>query len=195
MDMWFRSISTLVVVAVLAAATGCASTNKRVQNDWQQIRVNHAIQARFDEAVALLRDEHVDEAIVLLEKIIAQEQRLPAPYVNLGMAYSSKGEYSRAEEHFNKALAIDPGHAKANNELGLLLRKKGRFADAKQVYERGLVQNPDYLPSIKNLGILCEIYLRNLSCALNQYKQYQVYVPDDKEVNMWVTDLSARVER
>ena len=98
-----------------------------------------------------------------------------------------------AEENLRKALDIDLGHPVANNELGLIYRKAGRFDDARKAYENALVVHPEYLPARKNLGILCEIYLRDLKCALDQYEQYQGYVPDDKTVNIWIADLKRRM--
>jgi len=45
---------------------------------------------------------------------------------------------------------------------------------------------------IKNLGILCEIYMRDLPCALEQYEHYLELIPDDKTMNIWVSDVSRR---
>ncbi|MDQ1363043.1 MAG: hypothetical protein QG652_903, partial [Pseudomonadota bacterium] len=41
-------------------------------------------------------------------------------------------------------------------------------------------------------GILCEIYLRDVDCALQQYERYLEYVPDDKTVTIWIADIKRR---
>ncbi len=152
-------------------------------------------QEEFDQALSYLKSDEYDKAIEVLQKLLEREKRFAAPYVNLGMAYLKKEDNKQAEEALHKALAIDLGHPVANNELGLLYRKLGRFDDAKKAYENALTVYPDYLPARKNLGILCEIYLRDLNCALEHFEQYQKYSPDDKTVNIWVTDLRRRVGR
>ena len=155
--------------------------------------IDDDIQDEFNQALSHLKSNQYDEAIDVLTRLLEKEQRFAAPYVNLGMAYIKKENNQQAEEVFHKALKIDLGHPVANNELGLLYRKTGRFDEARKAYENALAVHPDYLPARKNLGILCEIYLRDLNCALEQFEQYQKYSPDDKTINIWVSDLKRRV--
>ena len=147
----------------------------------------------FDRALSFLKEGEFDKAIEILDRIVSSEQRFAAPYVNLGMAHIKKGDNKLGEENLRKALDIDLGHPVANNELGMLYRKAGRFDDAKKAYENALIVHPEYLPARRNLGILCEIYLRDLNCALQQYEKYQENAPDDKDINIWVTDLRNRL--
>jgi tetratricopeptide (TPR) repeat protein len=122
-------------------------------------------------------------------------QRSPghtAPHINLAMAYEKMGKLPAAEESIKKALELNPEHPVANTEYGLLYRKTGRFAEARQAYERTLKQYPDFLAARKNLGILCDMYLRDLECALTQYQVYSTAMPDDKAVRVWIADLEQR---
>jgi tetratricopeptide (TPR) repeat protein len=122
-------------------------------------------------------------------------QRSPghtAPHINLAMAYEKMGKLPAAEESIKKALELNPEHPVANTEYGLLYRKTGRFAEARQAYERTLKQYPDFLAARKNLGILCDMYLRDLECALTQYQVYSTAMPDDKTVRVWIADLEQR---
>lgn len=160
---------------------------------YTQADVDSDVQQLFDQALGYLKQEKYDQAIELLEPLVEKEQRFAAPFVNLGMAYIKKGDTEKAEKYLRKALEIDLGHPVANNELGLIYRKQGRFEDARKAYENALAVHPNYLPALKNLGILCEIYLRDLACALEQFEKYQEYVPDDKTINIWVVDLRRRV--
>ena len=109
------------------------------------------------------------------------------------MAYREKGDAKLAEENLLKALAIDQAEPVANNELGILYRKQGRFEDARKAYSNALAEHPDYLPVIKNLGILCDIYMRDPECALEQFEKYQRQVPDDKTIEIWIADLKRRM--
>ncbi len=158
------------------------------------IEIDSDVEDDFNSALSHLKSAQYDEAIALLIKVIAIESRVPAPYVNLAMAYNEKDDFKNAEKYFLLALSIDLTHPVANNQLGLLYRKKGKFEDAKKAYTNALTKYPDYLPVVKNLGILCELYLRDLACALQQYEHYLSLQPNDKIMKIWVADLSRRLK-
>lgn len=193
---WIR-LTALGAVAGLLNLYGCASTSVPApasQPVKQEIilRVDSLIQQQFDQALVSLKAADYSTAIDLLHKVVAKEQRFAAPYTNLGMAYARNNDTAHAEEFLRKAVEIDLGNTVANNELGMLYRKLGRFDDARHAYENALAQHPDYLPARKNLGILCDIYLRDLDCALQQYERFLEYVPDDKTVSIWIVDIKRR---
>jgi Tfp pilus assembly protein PilF len=158
------------------------------------IEVDSDIEDEFNTALSYLKSEKYAEAIVLLEKIIAVENRVPAPFVNLGMAYEKTGDDKNAEKYLRQALGLELTHPVANNQLGLLYRRLGRFDDARKAYTNALTEYPDYLPVVKNLGILCDLYLRDFPCALQQFEHYLSIRPDDKTMKIWLADLSRRVK-
>jgi Tfp pilus assembly protein PilF len=187
-------IAYLTVLCSIAVIAGCAtqsSRSSRIQGE--QIEVSSNVQKTFNQAIKLLEEEQYDTAITLLQSVVEKEKRLTAPYINLAMAYRQKGNDKLAEENLLKALAIDSSDPVANNELGILYRKQGRFTDAKKVYINALSEYPDYLPVIKNLGILCDIYMRDPQCALEQFEKYQKQVPGDKTIEVWIADLKTRM--
>ncbi len=185
---------SIMPLVLLSCAGGPARKTDvaRPQQTYTMADVDSDTQDAFAEALGFLKGEDYDKAIEILKKLVEKEQRFAAPFVNLGMAYEKKGDDKAAEEYLMRALDIDLGHAAANNELGLIYRKSGRFEDARKAYQNALAAHPEYLPARKNLGILCEIYLRDLNCALEHFEQYQQYMPDDKTINIWVTDLKRR---
>lgn len=169
------------------------STGSDTKKVREIIDVDSDLEDAFHEALTHLKAQEYKQAIVLLENIIEQEQRLVAPFVNLGMAYELDGDVKQAEKYFRGAVSVDLTHPVANNQLGQLYRKLGRFDDARKAYSNALTEYPDYLPVIKNLGILCELYIRDLPCALEQYQHYQNLQPDDKTMKIWISDLSNRM--
>lgn len=164
--------------------------NKRIIID-----VDSDVNDDFDKALVFLKQSDFDQAVVLLNNVIQQEKRLPAPYVNLGIAHARKNELDMAEKYLLMATELETEHPIANNELGLVYRRSGRFEEAKKAYKNALSGYPNYLPAIKNLGILCEIYMRDLECALEQFEEYQSYMPEDKSVSIWILDLKRRLSK
>ena len=189
-----QCVAQVIVMCLLTVINGCVTQpGKSSSIKSQDISVSSDVQKTFDQALQLLEQEQYDTAITLLNSVVERETRLTAPYINLAMAYRHKGDDKQAEENLLKALAIDNTQPVANNELGIIYRKQGRFADAKKVYVTALSEYPDYLPVIKNLGILCDIYMRDPQCALEQFEKYQQQVPEDKTIKIWIADLKARI--
>lgn len=147
----------------------------------------------FAQAIELMRTRDYDKASGLLEKVVERSPGVTAPYVNLAIAYRHIGKPESAEQQLKTALELVPAHPVASNEYGLLLRKAGRFAEARTIYEKTLATFPDYHPVRRNLGILCDLYLNDQTCALEQYEIYSAAMPKDEQVRMWVADLNARM--
>ena len=183
-----------MLLAWLLSVAGCAIQPGQPGSsiDYRDITVDTDIQKVFDQAVALMQQEQYARAIPLLDQVTASEQRLTAPYINLAIAYEQTGDSGKAVENLEKALAIDAYDPTANNELGLIYRKQGKFELAKKAYITAIEKHPDYLPVIRNLGILCDLYLRDSECALEQYEKYQKLVPEDEKVKIWIADLKQR---
>jgi tetratricopeptide (TPR) repeat protein len=57
--------------------------------------------------------------MIRLSEAIKLKPDLPQAHVNLGNAYERKREYDKAIEAYNQALAIDPNHKKAKENLEL----------------------------------------------------------------------------
>ena len=60
-----------------------------------------------------------DEAAELFKKIIDVAPRTGEAYYYLGLIWSKKREFSRAELNFRKALEIDPRWSAAHEKLGI----------------------------------------------------------------------------
>jgi Flp pilus assembly protein TadD len=115
-----------------------------------------------------------------------------APYIDLGIAYGRSGDLDKGIASLRTALELNPRHPVAHNELGMLYRRKGDFAAARASYEQALAVSPAFHFARLNLAILCDLYLADLACALDNYVAYQQTVPDDANAAMWIADLRAR---
>jgi tetratricopeptide (TPR) repeat protein len=159
----------------------------------EQFGVDPKIRGEFNQAVMYLNQQNYAEAIKLLLAVAGKTSKFSAPYINLGIAYARTEDLENAEKNLKKALDINNQHPVAQNELGMVYRKTGRYAEARQLYETLLVLYPDFLPARKNLGVLCDIYIQDLNCALEQYEEYLRGIPEDEKVKIWVADVKSRM--
>jgi tetratricopeptide (TPR) repeat protein len=157
------------------------------------VDVDSDVELDFKNAISLMQENQNAQAIVVLKSVIEREKRLPAPYVNIAIAYNKIDDIKAAEENLIKALKLDIGHPVANNELGLLYRKSGKFNAARTAYQNAIKDHPDYLPAKRNLGVLCDLYLHDFDCALEQFEDYLELKPEDKTMMIWVADVKRRL--
>ncbi|MDZ7750039.1 MAG: tetratricopeptide repeat protein [Halofilum sp. (in: g-proteobacteria)] len=123
-----------------------------------------------------------------------RDDTLAGPYVNIGIAYRAVGEPDKARTALRAALERDPENGPAYNQLGLLHRQAGRFEEARDTYTDGIDEVPDYARLYRNLGILCDIYLQDPPCALENFRAYQARTDDDDEtIKRWIADVERRV--
>jgi len=192
-----RNISIYFLIALLTACSGGEVKNdsevSSIGKQRQYIDIDSDVELDFKSAIVLMKDEKYAQAVTVLKSVIEREKRLPAPYINIAIAYNKMGDTKAAEENLISALKIDIGQPVANNELGLLYRKEGKFNAARTAYENAIRDNPEYLPAIRNLGVLCDLYLHDFQCALEQFENYLELKPDDKTAEIWVADVKQRI--
>ena len=219
---WLKTqmgIGGVILVAVLPVLSGCAtngavvpkqavqSTSANRQPAVEQLadgrkgfvitevsQLKDAARRDFQRAVTMLNNQNYEQAASLLENVIEQSPGVTAPYINLAIAYRHLDKLKQAEMHLNTALDLMPTHPVACNEYGMLYRKTGRFDEARAMYEKALGRFPEYYPVHRNLAILCDLYLDDLDCALEHYEIYGRAVPEDKQVQLWITDLRNRLK-
>ena len=186
----------LLTVFLFACAGGEVkqeADSQAFKNSVEHVALDADIERDFNSAVVLLKQEQYQQAITVLKMVIEREQRLTAPYINIAMAYNKLGDTKNAEENLISALKLDIGNPVANNELGLLYRKAGKFNAARIAYQNAIKENADYLPAKRNLGVLCDLYMHDYQCALEQFEDYLELRPDDKTVAIWVADVKRRL--
>ena len=160
----------------------------------ERVSVSARIRASFNSAMRLLEQGQYDSGIALLADVTEAAPEVTSPHIDLGIAYARVGELERAEDSIKNALQLNPRHPVAHNELGILYRKTGRFEKARKSYETALDVYPDFHFARRNLAILCDVYLSDLNCALENYRAYSEAVEDDDAVEMWIADLRKRIE-
>ena len=191
-------IAWLPVMLLLSA---CVATPEKKGGDEYAVKidfvenksVDRSVRKDFAAATKLIQQKQYEKAINLLKKVIKGSQNNSAPYINIAIVYAMLGQMDDAEENLKNAITINPDHPVANNEYALILRKTGRYSEAKLIYEKLLVKYPGFMPARKNYGILCDLYLNDPSCALEQYETYFEVFPNDEDVKMWIAGLKQKL--
>ncbi|MEM8768777.1 MAG: tetratricopeptide repeat protein [Pseudomonadota bacterium] len=157
------------------------------------VRIDSDVRRDYQRAITLLQGEQTEAGIELLLEVTERAPEVTIPHIDLGVAHMRLERYDEAEAALRKALTLAPNHPVALNEMGILLRKTGRFPAARESYERALAIHPGFHYALLNLGVLCDLYLADLSCALENYRAYADIVTDDPQVTIWIADLSNRL--
>ncbi len=203
-----RVMRTLLLsVMSVVVISGCATSNPETPSARVEIqeevgftiveeaRISNDVRIDYNEALLLLEQGQTEQGTTLLEAVVEAAPHLTAPRIDLGIAYHRAGNLEAAEANLLLALESNPDHPIAHNELGIVYRKSGRFAEARKSYEAALAFYPGYHFARRNLAILCDLYLGDLNCALENYEAYMTTVPSDEEATMWITDIRQRIGR
>ena len=158
-------------------------------------RIGGDVRADYEMALSYLQQGRHDEGIELLEQVADAAPELSAPRIDLGIAQHRAGKLEAAESNLLLAIESNPEQPVAHNELGIIYRKTGRFLDARKSYESALAIYPGFHFARRNLAILCDLYLADLDCALQNYEAYMKTVPSDEEASMWIADIRYRLDQ
>ena len=97
-----------------------------------------------------------DQAMTVLEAVLALQPGDPEALNLLGIASFESGDPHRAETLFRLAIDKAPEFVDARNNLGNALRSLGKFDDARRAYQSAIEIQPLYLDAHYNLGVVLE---------------------------------------
>ena len=202
-----REMKILLLVLSASLIGACATTQPEappsrieIQEEvgftiTEEARIGGDVRADYETALTYLQQGRHDEGIELLEQVAAAAPELSAPRIDLGIARHRAGDLEAAESSLLLALESNPEQPVAHNELGIIYRKTGRFQEARKSYEAALAVYPGFHFARRNLAILCDLYLADLQCALENYEAYMKTVPGDEEASMWIADIRYRIDQ
>lgn len=109
-------------------------------------------QARFVRGLALVRLNRTEQAIRVFADLTRDYPQLPEPYNNLAVLYAQQGDYERARDALEAALATHPSYATAHENLGDIYA-----ALAGASYNRALMLDPSNNLLRRKLGLVGQL--------------------------------------
>lgn len=191
--MWIRSAS-LVLLTLLG---GCSLLTPRpVPADTASTAAQplpDALISAYQHGLVLLQGEDADAALAHWHSLSGQWPEYPGVWSNLALSHRRLQQYGDGLAAAQQALQVQDGFCPALKVQALLLRDNGRFRDAEGAYQQAMACDPQDAALPYNLGILYDLYLQDLSRALDYYRQAQVLLQEeDSTLAMWITDLQNR---
>jgi Flp pilus assembly protein TadD/peroxiredoxin len=127
-----------------------------------------------------LLDNGLDRAAVIAFERAAQANPGAPTLYRLGTLLARSGETARARTAFERALALQPDLAEANNDLGALLAQGGDLDAAIARFRAALASIPEYPDALNNLGYALLLTGRDGE-ARGLYEQALALQPDFPE--------------
>jgi tetratricopeptide (TPR) repeat protein len=153
------------------------------------------VRTLFEQAAAAMAGGDFVDAELRFKEFLLQYPGYPGAHVNLAIIHANNQDDTATRASVDAALALNPNHPAALNQLGMLLRRNGKFIEAEAAYLKAVTVSAEYALAHYNLGVLYELYLQRLDKALQHFETYQSLVGEDKQVAKWITDLKRRVAR
>lgn len=158
----------------------------------ESTRIGLGIRGDFDRANEAIEAGNHKAGIELLQGVTETAPQFAAAQINLAIAFQRDEQFEEAELALQKGLSYTPNHPVMLNELGIVQRRQGRFDDARKSFEKALSLQPNFHYARKNLAVLCDLFLKNSSCALENYRLYSALNPEDEAAEIWIADLENR---
>ena len=144
----------------------------------------------------ILRDIYLlsqEEQLVAYQMLVKDNPQDPRLQNSLGFCYYRIADYERAEQHYLKALALDPTYSIAYNNLGVTCLKKDKSDMSKHYFEKAIRYDARNVKAMYNLGVAYfkkGHYFKAIRCYLKAKKMDAAYVKErgdnekaKKEVN------------
>lgn len=125
------------------------------------------------------------EALDYFQRALVYTPNYKTLEINLGVVYGGLNRDAEAEQHFQRAIALDPTDDASRYYYGRWLFQRGRTADALPQLETAVRLNRAYLPA-RNLLAQSYVAVNDLKDARSTTEQTLQLAPDNSEASQLV---------
>ncbi len=118
--------------------------------------MNSESQATLDKAIALKIDGQYDDAVELLQQVLAVEPNSSECRYQLGLVYGFTGMFDESIEELSKASQLAPTSVEIQVDLALTFSMLGMYEEAKCEFEKVLVLDPNNKRALDSIKFLNE---------------------------------------
>ncbi|MCW8855244.1 MAG: tetratricopeptide repeat protein [Gammaproteobacteria bacterium] len=186
-------INKTLLIIIITIGLGACTTSMPNTSPVMTPTVPPQITKEYKSAVAAFNTKKYKLAIKNFFSILKKHPQSTLAHTNLGLIYLQQNNHKLAEKHFSESLKLTPANPIAHNHMGIIYRQQGQFNNALKSYKLAISFKPDYANAHLNLAILYDLYLHNISLALQHYHHYQALTSNtDKLVAKWIIDNERR---
>ena len=142
------------------------------------------------QAGAIRAGGDVETAEQILKQVAGEAASRAEYSFQMGCIMADRGDTFGAVEYFERAVDMDPHHARALFWLAAENALHGNDEDAIRLYEQALSKPPYYMGALLNLGLLyedCENYLSAAYC----FRRVLEYDPNNARAELYLKDIDA----
>jgi tetratricopeptide (TPR) repeat protein len=150
--------------------------------------------AGFNLSLSLVRLQKTDEAIKIINELLARDPKNVSVMAVLGWAYHIEGREEEALSQYDAILALSPENRDAWYNSGLILWKLNRAQDAVDRFKRLIALAPDEGDALYALGSLY-LTLEDPGSAADYLDRYLQGKPDDADAQLLLADAEERMEK
>lgn len=150
-------------------------------------QLNHSTETLLSTGIVYFLQHDYDAAITSWNKVIERDRKACNVYGNLGFAYMHKGEFSNAEESFQKLFKCNPSSEFGYYGLAYVQYLRGNLAAARSAAEHAQSIRP-YAPSVLLLAKL-DALRGDRASALKRAQQYNSLVKNKKMPERSMTQI------
>jgi len=124
------------------------------------------------------RNDNSEQEEKMYQMAIQIEPKVVVSYLNSGVLYLNRKDYSRALTRLKEALALDPANAQAYFNLGLLNYRQKQFRQAAKHFKTVLQHQPRHADAYYNLGCIYFNNTKDTDQAIANFEQVRLLQPD-----------------
>jgi len=172
------SVFLLLAGSVLAQVDADSIRHRRVQDDIVNLSTGSTeLEVRMRWATG----HGATAAVPASPSVSASDLRIPAKAqkeFDKANELTAKGDFAKAIERLNKAIAIHPAYARAYNTLGVIYARLGDRAREREALQKAISINDHFAPAYVNLGRM-NILAGDFSGAESALNKASTFAPTD----------------